>query len=176
VRGAAPWEKAVVLAQVYDPQIAGGDEVRAGIALTIEGLGYGFAGLVIAALLAGGTRALVGAPAGVASTPRVESETNQNLKRTVTIRGTASHSPSRAGLAGKRLLEFRHVGGHALMRYLPGEMRIGLRQLARSLGPHAFAGPLREADEETLVGRHASWSFSCWPCAAIFHAPAFQAM
>ena len=60
VRGAAPWEKAVVLAQVYDPQIAGAVKFEPGLPLTIEGLAYGFAGLLIAALLAGGTRAVVG--------------------------------------------------------------------------------------------------------------------
>ena len=60
VRGAAPWEKAVVLAQVYDPQIAGAMKFEPGLPLTIEGLAYGFAGLLIAALLAGSTRALVG--------------------------------------------------------------------------------------------------------------------
>lgn len=60
MRGAAPWGKPVALAQFYDPQIAGAMRFEPGVPLTAEGLAYGFAGLLLAAMLGAGTRALFG--------------------------------------------------------------------------------------------------------------------
>ena len=60
IRDAEPWEKPVVLGQVYDPQILAAMEFEPGLPLTIEGLAYGFAGLLIASIFAVATRAVFG--------------------------------------------------------------------------------------------------------------------
>src|SRR5262245_9776395 len=61
----------------------------------------------------------------------------------------------RAGLARERLRELRHVHDDAVDAVLPGRVRIRDRVRALVLGPLVLAVPLREADEEALVGREA---------------------
>ena len=56
VRGAEIWRKPVVIAQRWDPAIARATTFEPGLPMTSEGLIFGFAGLLIAALLGAGTR------------------------------------------------------------------------------------------------------------------------
>ncbi len=53
VREAPIWEKPIALAKVYDRQIAKAVQFTPGLPLTLEGLAWGFLGLLAAALLAG---------------------------------------------------------------------------------------------------------------------------
>lgn len=56
VRGAEIWRKPVVIAQHWDPTIARATKFEPGLPMTSEGLIFGFAGLLIAALFGAGTR------------------------------------------------------------------------------------------------------------------------
>jgi hypothetical protein len=56
VRSAPFWRKPVVVAQRWDPEIFQATAFEPGLPMTSEGLIYGFAGLLLAALLGTGTR------------------------------------------------------------------------------------------------------------------------
>ncbi len=60
LRSAQPWEKPVVLAQVWDRDLFAATRLQPGLPLTTEGLLYGLAGLILAALLGAGTRSVYG--------------------------------------------------------------------------------------------------------------------
>lgn len=60
LRTAQPWEKPVVIAQVWDREIVTATRFEPGLPLTTEGLIYGLAGLILAALLGAGTRGVYG--------------------------------------------------------------------------------------------------------------------
>src|SRR3977135_2747730 len=60
-----------------------------------------------------------------------------------------------SGFARKRPLELGHVHHQAVDAVLAGRMRVGQGPRPQILRAMVLAGPLRVADEETLLGREA---------------------
>src|SRR2546430_2717808 len=63
-RSAQPWEKPLVATQLWDRDLIAATRFEPGLPLTTEGLIYGLAGLILAALFGAGTRTVYGRTGG----------------------------------------------------------------------------------------------------------------